>query len=262
MRADNSKERPAVGSPPIAWRWLAVYYAIALLVAMPFNLGWFASAFGTHFEGTPLARWPWLPAALGPAIGAIVARRFGPRLLQTTSVVGSSGSRSLVNGLIPIVMFGFVSPTAALYALVAVLYATAEELGWRGYVADSVAPLRWQWRLLLPAALWWFWHLRFNTTFDLAVFPLIVLLSTLVLAHAARASGSVLVPGAMHALVILLSTSGAPSRPMLIAGGATLGAWILLGSVWPYPAPQAAAIETPVDHSQLPRPSESRAGPI
>lgn len=230
-------------NPPscqIPWRWLALFYAVALLIALPFNLGWFASWFGTHLHGTPLARWPFLPAALGPALGAILARRLGPQPPQETSLFGTSVPRTIVAGLLPVAVFSFLGLRTGLYALIAVVYATGEELGWRGFLADTLAPLRWQWRLLLTSALWWFWHLRLATTFDLLVFPLIILASSLVLGHAARVSGSVLVPASMHALIILLSASGPPSRPMLFAGVATLVSWSLLGSLWPHPRPQAA----------------------
>lgn len=219
----------------VPWRWVVLYYAIALGLAIPFNLGWSAPLFETHLPGTILARWPFLPAAIGPAIGALIARRFGPALTQSTTVLGHSAARTLVTALIPIVCFGLVSPTAGLYAAVALTYALGEEFGWRGYLADALAPLHGPWPLAIVSALWWFWHLRFTNTFDLLVFPPIILVSSLVLGHAARASGSVLVSASMHALIIVLTASGTPATPMLVAGAASLAGWILLGTVWPLP---------------------------
>jgi hypothetical protein len=90
---------------------------------------------------------------------------------------------------------------------------------------------------MIVTILWWFWHLRFTTTFDLLVFPAIILVSSLALGHAARTSGSVLVAAAMHATIIVMTASGAPTKPLLIAGAATLVAWILQGTLWPLPRP-------------------------
>jgi membrane protease YdiL (CAAX protease family) len=153
--------------------------------------------------------------------------------VQTTSLLGISPSRTLVTALIPIGLFSLVGISEGLYALVAVIYATGEEFGWRGFLADTLAPLRWPWSLGITSVLWWFWHLRFTTTFDLLLFLPIIVVSSLALGHAARTSGSVLVAAAMHALIIVLTANGAPSRPMIFAGVATLVAWILLGVIWP-----------------------------
>ena len=215
----------------IPWRWVLLYYAVAIGLAIPFNLGWLAPWFNTHLPGTILARWPFLPAAMGPAIGAILARKFGPQPAHTTSLLGISASRTFVTALIPLVLFSLVDINVALYAFVALIYATGEEFGWRGFLADTLAPLRWQWSLAITSVLWWFWHLRFSSTFDLLVFPPIILASSLILGHAARTSRSVLVAASMHALIIVLTASGAPTRAMLLAGAATLVAWIILGSV-------------------------------
>ena len=217
----------------VSWRWVFLYYALALALSMPFNLGWLATWFDTHFPGSIFSRWPFLPAAIGPAIGVLIARHFDHRTVQTTTILGPSPSRTLVTALIPLMCFSLVGPETGLYALVAIIYALGEEFGWRGFLADALAPLRGPWALAITSCLWWFWHLRFSSNFDLLVFPPIILVSSWLLGHAARTSGSVLVAAAMHALIIILTASGTPAKPMLLAGVATLLAWILMGSVWP-----------------------------
>lgn len=232
---------------PVPWRAVAIFYAVALLVAAPFNLGLASGWLAARVPGTPLALWPFLPAALGPALGAALARRVRPSAPVATTLFGTSRARSLVAAAAPVAAFSFLGARAALLALVAVVYATGEELGWRGFLADALAPLPAAGRVLLTAAFWWLWHLRFGSPFELLAFPVLVLLASAALDHAAQTTGSVLVPGAMHALVTLLSASGAPSRPMALAGGATLAAWVLLGTFWPHPRP--VRLSSPAEHA-------------
>lgn len=221
----------------VSWRWVFIYYMVAVALAMPFNLGWLAIWFDTQFPDSIFSRWPFLPAAIGPAIGAIIARRFDLRTVQTTTVLGSSAPRTVVTVLIPLGCFSLVAPGAGLYTLVAIIYALGEEYGWRGYLTDALAPLRGPWSLAITSGMWCFWHLRFSSIFDLLVFPPIIFVSSLLLCHAARASGSILVAAAMHALIIILTASGTPTKTMLMAGVATILAWILMGSIWSLPQP-------------------------
>ena len=66
--AHVSGSRMASASRQVPWRRLALYYAFALAVALPFNLGWAATWLESRFPGSPLALWPFIPAALGPAL--------------------------------------------------------------------------------------------------------------------------------------------------------------------------------------------------
>ncbi len=225
----------------VPWRWVALFFAVALLGAAPFNLGLAAPWLRANLAGTPFAVWTFLPAAAAPALGAIAARRLGPRTARVTRVLGEDPARNLLTALVPVVCFAATGGRAGVFALVAVIYGTGEEVGWRGYLADALEPIGAPGRLLLTAAMWWLWHMRFASRFDLVVFPLIVLASSVVLGHAARVTGSTLAPGAMHALVTLLAADGAPSRALLAAGGATVAVWVLLGIVWPQRPGEAGA---------------------
>lgn len=229
----------------VPWRWVALFFAVALLGAAPFNLGLAAPWLRANLAGTPLADWTFLPAAAAPALGALAARRFGPRTPRVTRVLGETPARNLVTALVLVVCFAAAGGRAGLFALVAVIYGTAEEVGWRGYLADALEPIGARGRVLLTAAMWWLWHMRFTSRFELVVFPLIVLASSLVLGHAARVTGSTLAPGAMHGLITLLAANGAPSRALLAAGGATVALWVLLGIVWPQRTGEAATPPAP-----------------
>lgn len=224
----------------VSWRLVALYYGVALAVALPFNAGWTTAWTRASFPGTPLALWPFLPAALGPALAAFLARRAFPAPGATMSLFGTSPARSLAVAAVPILAFGALDTRTGLLAAVAVVYATGEELGWRGLLTDALSPLSFAPKALVTAVLWWSWHCRFATAFDLLAFPLILVASSFLLGHAARITGSVLVPGAMHALVTLLSASGPPSRSRLLAAAATVAAWAALGQLWPHPRPVPA----------------------
>jgi len=64
-----------------------------------------------------------------------------------------------------------------------------------------------------------------------------VLAASFLLGHAGRESRPVLVVGAMHALVILLTAGGTPSRGSAFAAAVTVLGWMLLNTLWRSPAP-------------------------
>lgn len=216
-----------------SWGHVGLFYAIALAVAAPSNAGLAAQWLREHDPASPLAAWAWLPACLGPALGALVARRLDRRTPRLTTFLGTHPAKHAVAGLLPVLAFAAAGGArGALVALVAVAYASLEELGWRGYLADALDACRPLARYAITALLWWPWHLRFTTSFDLLVFPPIVLAASVLLGHAARESRSVFVAAGMHAMVIVLTAAGTPSRASLIAGGATVAGWMLLNALW------------------------------
>lgn len=214
------------------WRSVALFFGIAVLLAAPFNLGWATPWLRSHAGGTPLALWPFLPAAIGPLVAALLLRRRDAPGLRATTLLGVPVVKNVVSAALPILTFGALGGRFLLLAPIAVLYAVGEECGWRGYLADALAPLAPMQRYLVTGALWWVWHLRFATTFDRVLFPLIVLGSSVLLGHAGRASRSVIVPAGMHATVILLTADGTPTAAMTWAGIATLAGWMLIGAFW------------------------------
>jgi CAAX protease family protein len=217
----------------ISWVAIAVFYSVAVLISAPFNLGVLDSWLRDTFPGTPLAQWTFLPAALGPFLGALIARRIDTRSAQQMTTLGDHVGQSLFITILPIGLFSSIGGVGLILPCVALIYAMGEEYGWRGFLADALNPFPPSARYILTALLWWPWHLRFETTFDWIGFPLLVLASCWFLGHAAKESRSVLVAAAMHASVILLTANGPLSNPLIIAGLLTLGGWVLVGFIFP-----------------------------
>ena len=103
---------------------------------------------------------------------------------------------------------------------------------WRGYLADALAPMGGRPRYVCTGFLWWVWHLRSATGFEVLLLPVIVVAASVALGHAGRESRSVIVPAAMHSVVILLTASGRPAQSMVVAAGVVPVGWLLLGMVW------------------------------
>ena len=217
----------------VSWRAIIVFFTVSVLVAAPFNLGYADTWLQSTFPSTPLSDWTFLPAALGPTIGAIIARRLDPRVRMDMTIMGVQRGPNVLVAILPVVAFAFFGGVGWLLPVVALVYALGEEFGWRGYLADATHSLSSAARYTLTALLWWPWHLRFETTFDWIGFPLIVLASSWILGHAAKESRSVLVAAAMHSSIILLTVNGPPGNDLLVAGAVTLGGWILIGIVFP-----------------------------
>ena len=111
----------------IPWRWVFLYYAVAIGLAIPCNLGWLAPWFNTHLPGTILARWPFLPAAIGPAIGAILAQIW-PTARPYYLTARHLRFENLCYRLNSHLLFSLVDINAALYAFVALIYATDNDI--------------------------------------------------------------------------------------------------------------------------------------
>jgi membrane protease YdiL (CAAX protease family) len=122
---------------------------------------------------------------------------------------------NIVFGIAPIVSFALVGLEndfglqPNLYALmnscVFILYACGEEFGWRGYLQNELSPLnRWT-KYLIIGVIWWLWHWRFNTGFDLILFPIITITSSLIIGKLTDDTHSYFVAASIHGLVMILS---------------------------------------------------------
>ena len=222
----------------VGWVYPALFYGIAFTLSLPFNS---ASLAGTLPLRTLIApawqSWMFLPAALGPLIGAIVCYRLDRSTIRRMTLLGNDPVASFLIALLPVVVFMVADSLRAglkggLYAgataSLALVYALGEEAGWRGYLQDALRPLRAPLRYLIVGVLWWAWHARFATFFDGTLFLLIVVASAFLLGHVAQETRSLLMVASMHSAIMLLTMGGSPGLYHSVAGGVIVLGWILI----------------------------------
>jgi len=221
------------------WLFAALYCVIAFAVSVPFNTGKFYE--WLHLAGGMPGwadRWLFLPAALGPLLAAVSLYLLDGGIRRSVSLTGNSAARNLLAGVLPTAGFaaaGFIEDGFAgaskmfVMSVVTVVYALGEEAGWRGYLFDALSPLGTFGRSLLTGMVWWAWHIRFSSGFELLVFPAIIIGSSFLLDAAVRGSRSLLVAAGMHGMIIMLTSRGVPTRTEIMAAACVVAGWIMIG---------------------------------
>ena len=228
------------------WRSVALYYAIAVILVVPFRLE------GLHpdwFESLPTLAKAVL-SGYGPAIGAMVAmivfRREHRRMI---TVAGRSLLFSGLFSAVPILLIagfgsdgrGIGSHLGGLYVGLSVLtYCFLEEVGWRGFLQDALKHVKtWQ-RVLITASLWYFWHLSLfgfeaNTSFLVSqlTFIAILILGSWFIGKLADDTRSILVAAGAHSLFNIFSYLEVDTSRKLIITGGSLACWMVLAKLMP-----------------------------
>lgn len=186
------------------WSWLAAHWTP---LALP------ATAQGYKVDNSILV-------GFGPALGALVAGWLRPNAAapRTTSLLGHVPWAGLLALLAPIAAVALVglpraaAPHAAgaIFAWTVVIYCIGEELGWRGWLFDSLGGLPlWQ-SAAVTALLWFVWHFTFLPDLRQPIvalqFALGILIGSIGLAQATARGRSVGVAAGWHAAVKLLIT--------------------------------------------------------
>jgi membrane protease YdiL (CAAX protease family) len=237
----------------VHWPAVIFFYVVACAIAWP--LFWWRDRLQASWAAWPVpeAVKTLLPA-LGPALGALLALAiFRKHHRRTVSFAGTSWRRSLLFAAIPSALVvavgvGQEQPhlTALFFVEVHIVYAVCEELGWRGFLQDALAPLPPRRRFVLIGVLWGFWQL---TTYaygglgpGLVRFALMFVVwigGSWGIGRAVDRSRSLVVAAMLH-LVIVFGENLTTKRGLfvLVLSGA---AWLYLLWTWP-PPDQGAGI--------------------
>jgi membrane protease YdiL (CAAX protease family) len=122
--------------------------------------------------------------------------------------------------------FGFI------YAFINVIYAFLEEFGWRKYLQNALEGVNVHFKYILIGVIWWLWHLRFITQFDLFIFPLICIIGGYLLGKLTDDTKTMLPAVMLHTLIIILSNSGPLTTGKIAGTILTVIGWFVIEKVW------------------------------
>lgn len=216
---------------------------IALGLSFPVQQGYLDDAFAVLVGDSLLSGMPYVMAGCSTLAAALVGFVLHRGLPNTISIFGDNALKHTSIGLLPIIAFALLGRENAhgmslwmyggLMASVASVYAFAEELGWRRYLQNALHGLRPRMKYLSVGVVWWIWHFRFDTPFDLFIFPLICLGGGFLLGRLADDGRSILPVVAMHSLVTLTTTTGSFGAREATAIALVFAGWFTIEKLWP-----------------------------
>lgn len=179
---------------------IVVFYVIALLLRYLTNKTALLSGVSNNFVVIILQ-------GAGPALGAFVALKVF-RIKMKMSLKGNFGKLLVplsVYWLFPAFLIGLVAwftkgtfPVIAIFTIL--IYGLLEEIGWRGFLQQLLAPLPRFISLLIITVLWFVWHLNFEPNQSSLIFFLILLFGSWGIGLVADKTNSLLAVAAFHSL--------------------------------------------------------------
>lgn len=180
-----------------------------------------------------------------PAIAAFAIWRLFGAEDRKSSWVGNSLNASWMIALVPAIVLSVygvpnkmdVSPRifGGILGLLLVFYALGEEIGWRGFMHDRLAPNPIWLRALIITLPWYLWHLPFSGgEFDLMIvikFTGILGLTSLILSHLSEESRSWVMLAGFHSIGNIGFMGNAvnlPARERLILAGISLVVMLII----------------------------------
>ncbi|MCB1023460.1 MAG: CPBP family intramembrane metalloprotease [Acidobacteria bacterium] len=224
------------------WKYIILFVILAFGISAPIHLGYFDQCFKTITKGWIISDSVYFIAGLGPFFAGVTALIFQKSISDRITLCGSEPLKNILIALIPLFSFSIIGLEnskgidvhyyAFIYASFNTIYAFLEEFGWRRYLQNALDGINKNWAYLLIATIWWIWHLRFETQFDLFIFPIICIGGGFLLGKLANDTRSILPVVSMHTLIILLTNSGAVTMNKMIGVGMTIIGWIIVEQIW------------------------------
>jgi uncharacterized protein len=226
----------------VNWQFVVLFYVIAFTISGLFNSGFLTTYYQSLTKGYFISDYPYLPACIGTLVATIFVLFIDKSHKRTITFLGNFKLKNLVISFTPLITFTIVGIDntngqnshifAFYFVLINLIYAAFEEIGWRGYLQDALRPLKQGYSFLIIGLLWWAWHFRYNTAFELTIFPLICIGGSFLIGQFTAKTKSYLTAGGLHCLIILLSNSGELTKEKMIASGLAILVWLGIGKFW------------------------------
>jgi len=224
------------------WKYISLFIILAIGISAPVHLGYLDKLYKETI-GIPLIEdMVYLLAGFGPLLAGLILLFLNKNVSNQITIFGKDRIKNILISILPVFTFPIfglensyginIHLYALIYAFINVVYAFLEEFGWRRYLQNSLEGINKDWKYILIGTIWWIWHLRFETQFDLFIFPVICIGGGYLLGKLADTTKSVLPIVTIHTLIILLTNSGAITINKVIGVGLTIVVWVLIEQIW------------------------------
>lgn len=224
------------------WKYISLFVILAIGISAPVHLGYIDKSYKSITNEWIVSYWVYLVAGLGPFIAAVIILLFQKSISNRITIFGTTKSKNILIALLPIVAFSIVGMENSYgmnvhyfgfsYAAINVIYAFLEEFGWRRYLQNALEGINKNWKYILIGIIWWIWHMRFESDFDLFIFPVICIGGGYLLGKLTDDTKSIIPAVIFHTLIILLTNSGTITINKMIGAGITIIIWVVIEQIW------------------------------
>lgn len=224
------------------WKSIILFFILAIGISTPIHLGFFDESLKAITTGLIITDWTYLIAGFGPLIAGLILLFFDKSVSNRISIFGKEKVKYILIALLPVFTFPIfglensyginIHLYAFIFALINVIYAFFEEFGWRRYLQNALEGINKHWKYIFIGIIWWIWHMRFDSSFDLFILPVICIGGGYLLGKLADDTKSISPVVSMHALIILLTNSGAITTNKIIGVGLTIIGWFIIEQFW------------------------------
>ena len=226
----------------IDWKYIILFILIALGISYPVQQGYFNDFFQNITKGSFISESGYLMAGLSTLIAATISLSLHKSISNRITIFGDNKIKNLFILSLPVITFSICglnnkfgmnkSLYGFAFALVNTFYAFTEEFGWRRYLQNALEGLNKNIKYIFIGVIWWIWHFRFDTQFDISIFPLICIGGGFLLGKLTDDIKSILPAVAMHNVIILTTNSGNFDQNKIIGIGIVLLGWIVIEQIW------------------------------
>ena len=181
-------------------------------------------------------------AGLGPFIAGLITLSLQKKISKQITIFGGQKIKNLLIVILPVFSFSIIGLENStgfnkhyfgfIYAFINVIYAFLEEFGWRRYLQNALEGINVHIKYILIGVVWWLWHVRFESEFDLLIFPLICIVGGYLLGQLTDKTKTILPTAMLHTLIIILTNTGSVTTEKTMGVVITITCWILIEQIW------------------------------
>ncbi|MBK8723710.1 MAG: CPBP family intramembrane metalloprotease [Saprospiraceae bacterium] len=195
----------------INWKYVVVFYCLALILAFPFNSFMTEDFHHRLTDGTIFYKSSFMPAGIATLIAGLLAFKFDKTFIKKVTFLGQNRIKNLIISIVPMVVFSIsglqndlnINPNlfGFIISLTFLIYALTEEIFWRGYLINAFIPLGRFKNYLILGLLWWIWHIPFGNNLDNKLFFLMIVGGSFLIGQFVEATKSFLTTAGIHSIM-------------------------------------------------------------